>query len=132
MKLMLVALACASTLAYGKIRETNSIKEIFYATGYGDLIVFDLVNTILETTQTLGSNQWVDYMIKKGGDLTTVLAEWVKIQHITEVQTVEPQTMMIVNALQVQGHRVIALTSRPLEVADATVRQLLSLGIQFN
>jgi|GEM_PF-243948 len=103
------------------------------------LLVFDIDNTLMETAQTLGSDQWFSYRIEeniKRGMLKreaamVALAEWVSIQNKTKVKLVEPVTAAFVEKLQKNGWKVVGLTSRGLELAAKTIEQLKSIGIDF-
>jgi hypothetical protein len=103
------------------------------------LILFDIDNTLMETTQTLGSDQWFSHRIEeyvnqgfsKEEALLVTRFEWVSIQYKSNVQPVEPTTAQLIQKLQKNGWKVLALTTRGLYLANRTIEQLQSIGINL-
>ena len=103
------------------------------------LLVFDIDNTLMETAQSLGSDQWFTYQFEenmkrgmsKQESVAVTLAEWLTIQNKTKVKLVEPVTAKFLENVQKGGWKVIGLTTRGLELARKTIEQLKSIGIDF-
>lgn len=129
--LIILALALFTTLAQAEVRETNEMREALTFVRQDTWIVFDIDNTVLEPTQTLGSDQWFDYMVKKLGSVDKAIEIWSEVQKQTEMQTVEQDTPRLIHLLQNRGYKVLALTARPQDLNETTERQLLSQGIRF-
>jgi hypothetical protein len=104
------------------------------------LIVFDLDNTVMETTQTIGSDQWFRHLVKgkmasgstEMAAVEQAMSEWSNVQRITGVKLVESGTPKLIRDLQTQGYIVIGLTARPVFLTDTTLRQVKSLGVRFS
>jgi hypothetical protein len=105
----------------------------------GMLLVFDVDNTLMETAQLLGSDQWFSYRIQENINrgladqeaLAITLAEWVAIQNNTQVKPAEPSTAGFIQSLQNNGWAVMGLTTRGIELSTRTREQLQSIGIDF-
>ena len=127
------------SVAAAEIRQVGTMKEALADIVQGDVVVFDIDNTILEPVQTLGSDQWVDYLVEKnkhaGLDakqaLEKALIDWRLVQRATEVRLVEPNTAQQIRKLQMNGITVLALTARPQDLDQVTVDQLSRLGVHF-
>ena len=67
---------CSFLEAKSLIKETNDFAHVLTYLEEDTLFVFDLDNTLIETAQHLGSDQWVshqlDYLMKQGLTLTTL------------------------------------------------------------
>ncbi len=118
----------------------NDLDDIVALLPAGTLIAFDLDNMTMEPQQLIGSDQWFEAMlhnltIKHGGDMQQAFSELIPIYnnvHMhTDVKPVEPHTPHFINMLH-SKHKVIGLTSRGKELADATHRQLNSILVNFN
>lgn len=138
-KLALVFLTISSISAVAEIEEIGSMNEAFKPLKYGTLLVLDIDNTILAPTQTLGSDQWYGAMVSqsknKGNSEAQAIAEvipvWMKAQTSTQVLPIEKTTPRLIREIQKKGILVMALTARPTELSDVTLRQLKSIGIAF-
>jgi hypothetical protein len=103
------------------------------------LLIFDIDNTIMETAQSIGSDQWFSYRIEenikqgmsKEESLKIALAEWISIQNKTKVKLVEPPTAQLIEDLQKDGWQILGLTIRGIELATKTLEQLKSIGVDF-
>ena len=81
--------------------------------------MFDIDNTLMEPTQTLGSDQWFyhqkeQYVLKgmtPSDALEQALSEWMSIQSVTKVKVVEPGTKDLVRLGSVQFERATSLAS---------------------
>lgn len=103
------------------------------------LLILDIDNTLMEPTQTLGSDQWFYHRYlsyQKNGEkneaaLDRALSEWTAIQSITKVKTVEDCIATLVSQLQKQKLPIMGLTTRGLGLARTTIEQLHSLDIDL-
>lgn len=104
------------------------------------LIVFDIDNTLLKPSQSLGSDQWFSWQEKglgqsfdgKVGDTFPVLLEaYGLILQMSKMRSVEKDTARVIRDLQNRKYRLIALTSRGPESHSATLEQLKSQKINF-
>ncbi len=123
-----------------EIVQIKKIDECMQYVQPDTLLIFDLDNTVMETAQTFGGDQWLAYQIQQAknqgfvGDeaFLPIFAEWVTVQHRTNVQAVEPTTAALIEQLQKSGYTVLALTTRGLETAACTIDQLSSIGVDFS
>lgn len=133
--------------ALADIKQVQTMEEALAPVDDETLLIFDLDNTIMETTQTLGSDQWFEHyvhgvisdLVKAGKSkedatkegLQTALAVWKRIQQVTTMQLVEPNTAKLVREKQ-SKIRVMGLTARPGDLSSTTRKQLLSLAVDLN
>ncbi len=113
----------------------------------GTLLVFDLDNTVMRPAQTLGTDQWFEYLVKEyvgelmgaGTPEETAVSQaidkalllWNKVQRVTEIQLVEKETADIIQKAQKAKIPVMALTARPSDLIETTQKQLKSNGVDF-
>lgn len=124
----------------GEIIEITNMKEIHQYLKPHTLIVFDIDNTLLETAQELGSDQWFyhqfELYLESGmllqDALTKTIAEWHAIQNLTQVRIVEDGTDKIIKNLQSEKFDIIGLTTRGLEISECTSNQLKTLNIDLS
>lgn len=125
--------------AAAEIRQIETMQGALADVSAGDVVVFDIDNTILEPVQTLGSDQWFEFLVKKyegqGQDHAKAILssqqDWNLVQQKTEVRLVETRTAKLIRKLQFRGITVIALTARPDSLSNVTARQLSSLGVHI-
>ena len=125
---------------FSDIIEVKYFKEIASHIDQETLVVFDLDNTLIQTSQTLGSDQWfskeIERNIEKGMEfndaLEMALEIYVPVQNKTSVTLVEEGITEFIDDLKDQGNSIIALTARNHNLQEATIRQLQSVGITFN
>ncbi len=126
-----------SSLASAEVIEVKNMNSILPFIKQDTLVVFDLDNTIMETPQMLGSDQWFDHAVEtkihsgenKALAVDTVARLWSHIQLSSNMQLVEPETASIINYLQQNTIEVIALTARPEDMFDRTRQQLKENGV---
>jgi hypothetical protein len=138
--LAVVAALTVAAAATAEVREIKQLAQIEPAIDDQTLVVFDIDNTLLESVQTLGSDQWFDYLVDQGKRVRRwsedrAIAEavviWNRVQEDTQVRPIEPDTPALIKRLQARGVRVIALTARSSGAAAVTERQLRSVGIDL-
>lgn len=131
------ALFLLTLSAQAEIREVATMKAALSGIHKGDVVVLDIDNTILEPTQTLGSDQWFEYLLEKNKQIDSETAfentrrDWIEVQKVTNVELVEQTTPKLVRTLQAKGIMVLALTARPETLANVTAGQLRVLGVEF-
>lgn len=125
--------------SFAEIKEVRSMREVAENIKPGDVIVFDLDNTVFQATQTLGTDQFFSYLVEKAkaqGANEVQAKAWALqqsgiIQPVTEVTAVEVNTPYFINALQTKQFITFALTARPPVWRTGTLRQVKSLGVDF-
>ncbi len=136
--LSLLLLACA---ARADVREISTMSEIRAELTPATLLVFDIDNTLVEPLGNIGSDQWYYYLVKAlvrdDKTLTAAAAEtkageiWTKATKTVTVQPVEAITPALIREQQKRGLKVMALTARDAEDAEATFRQLKDIGVDL-
>lgn len=135
-----------SLSSFADIKQVATMAEALAPVDADTLLIFDLDNTIIETTQTLGSDQWFEHYLHqqiskrlKDGlpeakatseGLLRALTDWKSIQRVTSVQLVEQVTADLIAKHQ-KTIKVMGLTARPIDLADATYKQLNSVGVDL-
>ncbi len=141
MKIIIKLSIALLTLQFGftEIREINQMSEIKAEITQDTLVVFDIDNTLLSPKQRLGTDQWYESLLRdniKNGmsedaAIQHAIQLWINVQKKTDVRPIETSTPALVRELQAKGIRVMALTARPTDLAEVSLRQLKSLGIDF-
>lgn len=124
---------------HAKVVEIKSMSQILPAVSADTLVIFDLDNTIMEPTQTLGSDQWGTHEIArfKSSGLPDRqakdqgVARFAQVQMKTQVQPVEALTPRLIQQLQMNKVQVLGLTARPLNLTLRGVQQLQSLHVNL-
>lgn len=142
LKRVILLFFCIITFpAYAQIIDISSIKEVSVDNvSSGDLIIFDIDNTIIQAKQTLASDQWFRgywaKLKKEGLSDSEVKDKLIPIynaaQHITDVEVVEDSTIELIGKLKQEGAMVIGLTARNYELISPTIRHLNSAAVQFS
>ncbi len=120
--------------------ETNDIN---HATEYVEeetLFIFDLDNTLIETAQHLGSDQWFSHQFEthlaQGNSVDQTLEKLVPklafIYEKTEMRLVDPCIPDLLNRMKAKNVRMFALTKRDPAFASLTLKQLSYLEIDFS
>jgi hypothetical protein len=106
------------------------------------LVVLDIDNTTLATDLDLGSEHWFlwqSQLVRDGNPTGEAAAASVPelltvqgwIYTVTGMHPVEPRIPVDLSQLAAQGVRSLALTSRGLDVRDATLRELARYGFPY-
>ncbi len=125
-----------------KFEEINSIHDALKYIRYDNwpCLLLDLDNTVMESILELGSETWVDDLMKisypSQWSKTTAFSNLIAIdqaikQHV-RVKPVEPKIVIVIKALQSIGFPVVALTARYECMRSATLKQLADIGIDFS
>jgi len=123
----------------GLVTETNDLAHAFTYLKEDTLYVFDLDNTLIETAQHLGSDQWfshkVEQMAKEG--LSTaeacekIFSLYGEILDRTEMRLVDPSIPDLLYKMQKKHVPMIGLTKRNPSYAKRTFEQIAPLHIDF-
>lgn len=138
-KLLLVALVFSSSL-FAKIIEIEKMDDILDEVTPQSIVIFDLDNTIMEASQTLGSDQWFEYrltQLKKQGlpadeALKRAVQDWEKVNYNGHVNLVEEITPRIIARIQNTGIPTMGLTARPTTFLEKSLDQLQSLEVPLH
>jgi hypothetical protein len=122
------------------IYEIKKIKELLSHCSFNSVVVFDFDNTLIESKQELGSDQWFSKLCEyatsvipdKHEAIQLALILYRAVQLYTEVQAVEPGIVGIIKAMQDIGIPVLGLTARGSSILDRTIQQLKNVGIDFS
>lgn len=126
----ILALLLLAGAARAELREAVSVSDVAPAVSTGTLLVMDIDNTTLEPVGSLGSDQWYYYLVKVVGE-DKAGETWTKTLKTVKVKPVEPTTVDFLKSAQKRGVKVMALTARGVEDAEATFAQLKSVGIDY-
>ena len=131
---------CFAISAFAEIREIKSMKEVLKEVDAQTLLVFDLDNTLMEPIQSLGSDQWYYYIIKKYKEVDKLSDQeaydqadkvWNQTQWLIQVKAVESFTPELIEKLQKKKIKMMGLTARTYDISDITLKQLSSIGINL-
>jgi hypothetical protein len=124
-----------SLFAY-EIIETANFRAITQHVTPNTLVLLDIDDTLLIPKQTLGTDVWFRYQLKKNAHLADcldkTLAQWEAIRHLTEIEIVEKGTEEIIRQMQEAKIAVMGLTTQGLALATRTVKQLQSINIDLS
>lgn len=105
----------------------------------GDIVVFDLDNTVFREVQMLGTDEWYSHQLhqfRKGRTRSEAVKLMeplnVAIKSVTDMKLMEPEIPSLIQRLQSRGIIVIGLTARHPRLAESTLGQLHKFGIDFS
>ncbi len=121
------------------ILSIHNIRNILQHISYNTWLGIDLDNTVIESTQELGSDQWFENTIKYACQLHTdkeeacrlVIVLYHAVQHHAEMKAVEEIIIRIIKRLQ-NIIPIIPITARGESIIRPTLRQLGKVGIDFS
>ena len=133
--LFIFCLSCVQVFSGSStIRECASIGQVRPLVTPETLVVFDIDDTLLHTTQMFGSSIWFEesYNLQKTPESIQLLIELSEAAQVaTGVVAMEPKTADEIQLLQKSGACVMAMTSRSSNIRETTARQLRLLAIDF-
>lgn len=102
-------------------------------------VLVDIDNTLFEAAQALGHSDWFEDEIRqrmqKGMNRQQAVQdfypEWIKIQRICPVKPLESDFISFIVELQNKGIKIMGFTQRQVSIAEETICQVKSLGIDF-
>ena len=121
-------------------QETNQMSDILSHVDSETWVIFDVDNTLIESSLHLGSAQWRGHIRKKALDLGYTDAEsekildnfWKFVQPLIPVRLVDKKTESIIKQLKEDGVVTLALTAREPDEVEHTERQLEEVNISFS
>lgn len=120
--------------------ESKKITDLLDHVDEETLVVFDVDNTLFESSLNIGGVPWFFHLLEKlqAKGLPEKEAEkklyqvWVQLQHVVPMKLVEPETPSVVQALHEQNIKTIGLTARGMTLAQRTHQQLEGLDIRLH
>ncbi|MCB0366145.1 MAG: DUF2608 domain-containing protein [Bdellovibrionaceae bacterium] len=148
---LLFSLVIACSAFAAQVFETSDLadvhaKAVEIAPQYGGsqnvLVVFDLDNTLLKQSQSLGSDQWFRWQedavlnnkeipSKVAKDFSELLDVQGVLFYLSPMESTQSDAPAILSQLKAKGFAVIALTSRGMEFRDATMKHMRN-GFEFS
>ncbi|GEM_PF-988881 len=137
MRKIFTTLCLAPVVLWGVVFESGKIEDMLPYVDQETWVFLDVDNTMIESTQQLGSAQWRNHIRKKARECGYSPEEvelaldkfWVFVQHFASVKLVDPQTVEVIERLKERDVPVFGLTAREAIEATHTQRQLGSVGI---
>lgn len=122
------------------VLEIKHIRDVLKHTSHNSLVIFDLDNTLVESTQEVGSDQWfvslsqyaANIMVDSAETISLVLSIYHEIQFHIDLRAVQQEAIRIIQILQDLCIPVLALTARGTKISEPTLKQLDKIGIQFH
>jgi len=126
-------------IAEAKIIETAHIADALPYIDEETWFLVDLDNTMFEAKQALGHANWfydeMQQRLQKGMTREEAIRDtypgWIKTQQACPVKPLEEDFVPSLIALQNRGILVMGLTHRQPSVAQSTIQQVASLGVDF-
>jgi FMN phosphatase YigB (HAD superfamily) len=139
MKKLFIILWLLPCLVRGQIIESDRIEVILPHVTEETWVLFDLDNTLIESSLHLGSIQWESHLKKHSlklgyneHEIGTILEKfWTFVQHFIPVRLVDPQAPNVLKQLDDSNATVFGLTARAPNEVDYTRRQLDSVNISL-
>lgn len=127
-------------LIWGQVIETNQMSDILHHVDSETWVIFDVDNTLIESSLHLGSAQWRGHIRKKALDLGYSDTEserildnfWKLVQPLIPVRLVDKETESIVKQLQEDKVATMALTAREPDEVTHTEKQLKEVHISLS
>lgn len=123
-----------------KLIESKKIADVLNYAEKDTLVLFDVDNTLIWSVEEFGSQPWFVHIFnqfqKKGFcpvesmEKSRLVLE--QIEELVFFKPVEPDTLNVLEALNKKSINTLGLTRRILSDANITVKQLLSVGIDFS
>lgn len=122
-----------------RIIQTSNIQDALPFIDEDTLLLVDLDNCMFEAAQALGHANWfydeLQIRMEKGMSREEAIADaypdWIKTQKACKVKPLENDFVPMLQLLQNKGIAIMGLTHRQPSVAEATVKQVHSLGFDF-
>lgn len=136
--------ALIKPIAHKMIVEHSSIESVYQYITDNTMVLFDIDETVMRTERLpdqLGSGKWLAKLIRHAIDEhefthadieQVILPHYYALQQTEPVVPVEDKTVQVIHNLQARNIPVMALTARRMEVMEATLRNVRSMGIDFS
>ena len=98
-----------------KIEEISHVKSSLKNISFDTWVFLDLDNTVMESVLDLGGDQWFSYLMRNAASDSSaepIIKLYYAVQAHIRSQAVEPEIVLMINALQAIGVPVFALTAR--------------------
>lgn len=123
-----------------RVIETNRIRDVVPLIDEDTWFLVDLDNCMFQGAQALGHANWfydemqkrLDQGMSRDEAIADAYPGWIKTQRVCKVKTLEPDFIPSLIELQNKGITIMGLTHRQPSVFDSTVKQIHSLGFDFN
>lgn len=137
--IFLIAILFSAIPLKASVIETRYVEDVLPFIDEETWFLVDLDNCLFEAAQALGHANWFyDLVQQKMGQgmtreeaLNAVYPDWIRTQNICPVKLIEEQFATVLRSLQEKGVAVMGCTHRQPSVAEATFRQVKSLGVDF-
>jgi FMN phosphatase YigB (HAD superfamily) len=140
--ILLTLLFLSVQLASASIMQSSFISVVAdHVKSQDTLVIFDLDDTVCHIPGSFVNDAWFTNMINHAkhlghddeGALQTVIPHFEqRMNQVTVVDPVEIDTVGVIHSLQQKGIPVIAMTARSTMVAQSTLEQLSSIGVDFS
>jgi hypothetical protein len=123
------------------ITDTNDLEHVFSYHKEDTLYVFDLDNTLIETAQYLGSDQWFSHQlnhemesegISRPEAVAKTLPIYFQIMNKTAMRLVDNCAIELLEKMKKKKTSMIGLTKRDPGVSARTLEQIAPLQIDFS
>jgi hypothetical protein len=125
--------------AFAAIYETAHFSQVSSHMTDETWLLLDIDETLVVPAQMAGSDLWFEHRqeehkkkMSSSEASEKVVAEWVAIRHLSEMEIVEPGIDRIIASLQNNGSPVMALTAQEFTTANVTPAQLRKKGIDLS
>lgn len=140
MKKIFASLCLAPSLLWGVVFESERMEDIIPHVNEETWVFLDVDNTLIESSQYLGSAQWRNHIRGKAYDCgysngETELALdkfWLFVQYFVPVRLVDPYAVNVIEQLKESKTCVFALTARDAIESNHTQKQLSSTDIALS
>jgi len=139
MKRLLLSLLLLPSLIWALVFDSDQISSLLPYVEEGTWVIFDVDQTLIESSVNLGSSQWrkaIHARAKETGmedeEAQRVTKQFADFMHrFTPPRLVDPETPELIQQLQQSGVFVMGLTARRPENAERTREQLAACGISL-
>lgn len=132
---------CPCSKSEALIVESNDITHVLAYDTEDTLYAFDLDNTLIETTQHLGSDEWFSHHIdhtmehedlSRNEAMLKFISLYVKVQERTQMRLVDDRIPDLLFQMQKNKMSMIGFTKRAPLLSKRTFEQIAPLGIDFS
>jgi len=133
--LLSVVLFVTSNAVFAQIIESKNLEIVLQLVQKGDLIVFDIDNTVSNPTSYVGTSPWFDKKVKKlvknGMSYHEAATKMEMVHEFVDLEII-CNSDQVIQKLQKEGFPVIALTNRSIPIAKRTIEQMKEIGLYFS
>ena len=137
--LLLFIVCLAGYRLEARVVETAHVEDIVPFIDEDTWFLVDLDNCMFQGAQALGHANWfydeIQQRTQKGMSQQDAIRDfyptWSNIQKICRVKPVEEAFISVLHQIEARGITIMGLTHRQPSIADSTIRQVGSLGFDF-